>query len=332
MSYIDEEIFKSFNPDSNDFLSKLNKIDKKEFLLLLNDFFIELRSELYFDCSYTFGLELEVDKCDDIDLIDSYISKHYSDWLIKPEVDIPQGAEAVSSILIDNEANWNNLDYITLLLSKHSQITDRTSVHVHVGSHLLGIENDNFINFIKFWCFYEKLFMRFCHGEFLSERKAYGIYYRELFDVFKLITGYIFKEEKFSHYVLSRLINKSFNINFCNSKMIGDKEENATIEFRCPSGTFSPAIIQNNVNLFLSIIKYVTSNNYDSEYINFNINYLLNNENKVKDFRNLYIDDALKLSDLMYDNNLDKIYFMRQYIKDGSIATTPFQRSKQFVR
>ena len=34
---------------------------------------------------------------------------------------------------------------------------------------------------------------------------------------------------------------------------------------------------------------------------------------------------------LVFDNNLDKVYFLRQYIKDGSVSSKPFVKSRSFT-
>ena len=60
-------------------------------------------------------------------------------------------------------------------------------------------------------------------------------------------------------------------------------------------------------------MQYVTSPTYDEERINSIFKKL-----KPKDFTSYhipYIKDALLLCDLIFDNNLDKINFLKQYIK-----------------
>ena len=91
-----------------------------------------------------------------------------------------------------------------------------------------------------------------------------------------------------------------------------------TLEFRCPNGTFNPTIWQNNVNLFVKMMKYSSSSKFDKEYIDKRIKPICINEaNKI------YLEDALELADLIFDNNLDKIYFLRQYLKS-------FEKSNEY--
>ena len=46
----------------------------------------------------------------------------------------------------------------------------------------------------------------------------------------------------------------------------------------------------------------------------------------------IYLEQTIELADLIFDNNLDKIYFLSQYIKDGSVSSKTFVKSKEFTR
>ena len=37
-------------------------------------------------------------------------------------------------------------------------------------------------------------------------------------------------------------------------------------------------------------------------------------------YKESYIDQALELCDMMFDNNLDKVYFLRQYLKSFEVS------------
>ncbi|HIS17473.1 MAG TPA: amidoligase family protein [Candidatus Coprovivens excrementavium] len=106
-------------------------------------------------------------------------------------------------------------------------------------------------------------------------------------------------------------------------------------EVRCFNGTLQPEIVQNNINLITHIMIAVIEGRIDEEYVlaeyekykkkryNFDVfcailhdtakidqyNRLLDGYNKVK------IDKALKLADMIFSNELDKIYFLKQYLK-----------------
>lgn len=107
------------------------------------------------------------------------------------------------------------------------------------------------------------------------------------------------------------------------------------IEFRCFNGTLQPEIAQNNINLIAHIIEAVATGMIDEDYIeeeykrykkktyNFDVwkavildekegvryNRLLDGFGKVK------LDKAIKLADMIFRNDLDKVYFLKQYLK-----------------
>ena len=116
---------------------------------------------------------------------------------------------------------------------------------------------------------------------------------------------------------------------------VGLPSEDDHFEVRCFNGTLFPAISQNNINLITKILVAVVEGNIDKEYIleeykkykkkryNFDrfccilhsekeriqYNRLLDGFNKVK------LEKALKLADMIFDNDLDKCYFLKQYLK-----------------
>lgn len=94
-----------------------------------------------------------------------------------------------------------------------------------------------------------------------------------------------------------------------------------TIEFRSPNGTFNPIIWQNNINLICKFLSSCSNNlnaYYDEKIIQRATN-VLNTKRKSK---MLDIDGALELCDMIFDNNLDKVYFLRQYLKDYKIENS----------
>ena len=62
----------------------------------------------------------------------------------------------------------------------------------------------------------------------------------------------------------------------------------------------------------------------------------LNSEimSNIYDYNILDIDGALELVDLVFDNNLDKLYFLRQYLKDlrETRSKTLYLRSNSFTK
>ena len=45
----------------------------------------------------------------------------------------------------------------------------------------------------------------------------------------------------------------------------------------------------------------------------------------------LYLEQAIEFVDMIFDNNLDKIYFLKQYIKDISEEERSFFKTKKLT-
>lgn len=99
--------------------------------------------------------------------------------------------------------------------------------------------------------------------------------------------------------------------------------ENSTIEIRCPNGTLEPVIWQNNVKFFGKLLEYAASNTYDKELIQ-----ILGQDTSPQ----INIEKAYALAQLIFNNELDKLYFLRQYIKDGKqTKEKKLIKSKNFI-
>lgn len=46
----------------------------------------------------------------------------------------------------------------------------------------------------------------------------------------------------------------------------------------------------------------------------------LNEYYSLEFYNEIFLDQALELSDLIFDNNLDKLYFLRQYLKSFEVC------------
>ena len=104
-----------------------------------------------------------------------------------------------------------------------------------------------------------------------------------------------------------------------------------TLEFRRPNGTLEEVIWQNNINVIIKLILAINSNNFDIDYI---INKLKTNKDRIINKydsaydHELNLEKALEFVDLFYDNNLDKINFLKQYIKGYELSL----KRKELVR
>lgn len=118
---------------------------------------------------------------------------------------------------------------------------------------------------------------------------------------------------------------------------IGEEVPNVAdhFEVRCFNGTLSPEIAQNNINLITKIVVAVIEGRIDKNYVlseykkykNKRYNFdkfccMLDTEQEITQYNRLLdgfnkikMEKALKLADMIFDNNLDKLYFLKQYLK-----------------
>ncbi|MCM1370886.1 MAG: hypothetical protein NC181_03235 [Clostridium sp.] len=108
-------------------------------------------------------------------------------------------------------------------------------------------------------------------------------------------------------------------LNFCNVKfrdIFGNYDKN-TIEFRSQNATINPVIWQNNINVFSKMLVTSREKLMDEEFLDYKLKheFISYSSNKYL-YNNVNLKNVLEFVDLVFDNNLDKVYFLRQYLKN----------------
>ena len=111
-----KKIFDYFKECNNDNLSSLNGTDFKDFLSLLNLYYLELRDYLNLECEDTFGLEIEFEDSNN----DNIFNDIKSNWFLKDDGSLYNGGEVTSSTLFDAKRNWDDLRYMCDLIAQNS--------------------------------------------------------------------------------------------------------------------------------------------------------------------------------------------------------------------
>ena len=303
--------------------------DLEWLLIKLRDYQIKRRSTLNVDKRFSFGVEIEF-----CDILLLYVERRFKEsenlknWLNVYDKSCSYkadnyiiGGEVDTDILHDTKKDWDTLkEALTILKELKAHITDKNGLHVHVGSQIFGTDIKNVIRFIKVWCIFEHVIFRFSYGKSKYERSSILSFAHPIaqetalkYQFMPYMLDYL-EEPMFLH------LNKNCALNFLNYSHLTEKEErNNTIEIRCANGTLKRHIIQNTINFYLKLMLYVTNPNFDEQLID-----RLFNRLKVKelaDFNKTYFKGALILADLIFDNSLDKINFLKQYIKKDEIIS-----------
>lgn len=307
--------------------SKLSRMDLEYLLLELNRYRIRYRKELGIEETASFGLELEFE-----DVLLYYVKKEFSKhkefryWSVHEDKscsyqidDFLVGGEVASDILHDEEADWKIVSEAVMLLQKmHAHATDKTSLHVHVGTQIFGEDIQNVVKFVKVWCIFEHVIFKFAYGKQKMNRSQILYFAHPIADALKLKCKYIPRFLETLTIPKALGFDKKWAVNFKNYHYLSSEEEvNNTIEIRVANGTLERITIQNTVNFYLKLMEYVMSDKYDEALIN-----RLFMKLKPKEFdqyQHIYIKDALILIDLIFDDSLDKINFLKQYVKDEPV-------------
>lgn len=296
---------------------KENRLNSKnndlcELLVDISNFNLEYRDSLNLDKRVTFGVEIEYERMIKL-FTDFYVKRNLKGWISKCDESLVLGGEVTSPICIDEKDTWVNLKKICSFLKKRKVITDdNAGGHVHVGAHIIK-DYHSFRKFLKTYALYENILLRFLFGQSVSPRKTFLEYSFP-------ISPYILKNINRINECQSMEDIQSFlpyyrfgAINFSNIKdNMHDIKNKNTIEFRSPNGSVDEVIWQNNINTLTKFLLSVNDSNYDEEFLDYKLkNHRLSHLYGVVNLR-----DALEFCDLVFNKEIDKYYFLRQYIKD----------------
>ena len=300
-----QKIYEYIKPYLNDDFSKMSKEDLECLCHYLKSYKLELRNNL-FDKNITFGTEIEFEYANRVKIADEL--KKFPDWTLKSDASLSSGAEVVSSVLIDEAKSWEELKGVCEIISNNAHISACTSAHVHIGSQILNNKND-FVDFIKLWVSYEDIIVRYAMGEFNMLRPMTKNF-AHLF--YEKLVYYIQDASKYIDIPTSLmvLLKKERNncVNFKNFSYTDSYSLNNTIEFRLANGTFNYLVWQNNINLYVKLLLC-----RNKEAINTIFDTL--DCEAVPNYSDVNLKKALEFVDLIFDKNIDKISFLKQYLK-----------------
>lgn len=306
----------------------------------LRIFDIKYRDKINLPKNVKFGTEIEFENAcyhDTFELIQK--KKKLSKWVLKGDATVntffegkDYGGELISPILHDTKESWSQLKTACQLLRHNlALIQGRAGAHIHIDSNILKDDDNLILNLIKLWMVYEHVIYRFAYGEentmprgsiswhaspvapYINE---FLLEYDNNNKIYEEIKKMTFMKDCHLYYLFSLYVKNpnaiNTGINFHHCKGISDDELN-TIEIRCPNGTLNHITWQNNINLFTKLLIYCASSNFDKEFIDKKIKKY--KYKRLEQYSDIYFSDAVELANLIFDNELDKMYFFKQYLK-----------------
>lgn len=311
---------KTISSSGCDKLAEMRGCDLQSLLSELDDLYLTLRPKINIDKRVTFGMEIEYENADYYKItnkINDINNEFLTQW--HSGTDCTVSGEVRSPVCADTEQTWKDLKAVCgSMRNEGATAFNCAGGHIHVGSPILTKDKDCWLRFLKVWTLYEKVIYRFSYGDKLFFRKKGLQYARPIAgSLYKLIRA----ENYDSYNIFEEIITdpRRRGVNFCNvnsSNLLNTTDKN-TIEFRCPNGSVEEVIWQNNVNLFTKLLWFCRFDRFDDlidfKFKKYNDGDLLND---FKLYGEIFLPEALEFSDMIFDNNLDKIYFLKQYLKN----------------
>lgn len=308
------------NPEKNDDFVFLRGIDLQDLIVETENYLLEYRDKLNLPSDVTFGVELEYEGILK-SKIDIFINRNLKEWTSKRDGSLNSGGEIISPVMIDEIKYWQELKKVCNHLSKRKADTlHNAGGHIHIGTCVLGEDIEAWRNFLKLYTAYENIIFRFIYGDKISGRKKLFQYAPPIADLLHEELSNINKVDSLSHLsCFLPMYERYAALNFRNVDFRDPKNKcwKNTLEFRSPNATTSEIIWQNNINTFTKMLLVSRDKAMDEEFLDYKLSheYLPYSGNEYM-YNDVSLKNALEFVDLVFDNNLDKIYFLRQYLKN----------------
>lgn len=304
-------------------LSKLKKIDILHLVRTLADFHMLYRTDLGLPKNATFGYELEYEGISKA-LSDQFINTYTSNYQSKIDVSLDSGGEIISPKLTDTQKIWSELLLICDFLSSHNAITtENAGLHISAGTQLLNKDAEAWATLIELYMAFERILIRFGYGDKLNARKSF--FYSRPVGVQLLLSRNLIEKttllniKKFLWQVRQDKYNA---INFRSLSFSDQEFRENTCEFRFFNSTSQAVIIQNDINVIMKMFMSAANKSIDRDFLKTKLaeleSEIVGHKNYLQECNRIHLEESLLFADLIFDNLLDKIYFLKQYLKDFS--------------
>lgn len=342
------ELFDFIDKDKNDLISNFDNNDISMLLNLLKLYKISLRDNLGLKDNITFGFEYEFGALNE-KLIESFVKsynykcirekriKNNGFYNFKKEGTINNGFEVTTPIYKDTIDTWLQVtEMCSFLLRENAYTTNETAGHIHLGMQIIDNEPSHWINFFKLYTAYENILFRFGYGEYEKERFSAYIYSQPLSELYykRLLE---FKKRNYNISLEELLVTMQFGYKkyaLGIHKYVKEDtsyRDGKTIEFRNFNASLEPVIWQNNLNFIVHFIEYCKSDKFNHDLVNKRLDEKTDSFSILENYNQIKLNEAIELSDMIFDNNLDKLNFLRQYLKSFKVKNE-FIISDKFIK
>lgn len=223
--------------------------------------------------------------------------------------------EIKTPVFSNNEEDFMSLKNVCNGLESINVMTsNEKGIHVHTDLSVLENNNRFLETFLKLFCIYEHIIFRFSYGEENESTINMTSYSRMVsHKLYKYLKNYnrSMSYDNFLRELRELLKCKSYAINFHQKD---DSCKNETIEVRTFNSTTNSVIIQNDINLVLSIINQIVNNSIDIDLLDYRFSEYDRGFYVKEKYSDLHLDDAIEFSDMIFNDSVDKDYFLRQYV------------------
>ena len=306
------------DPRRNDTFSSLKGLDLQELIVQIENFYLIYREKLNLPKYVTLGMEIEYEGVSKSQ-VDKFIRNNLPCWNSSIDGSLNSGGEIQSPVLHDEPKVWEDLQKICEFLKENKADTlHNAGGHIHIGAHVLGDNPETWKKFLKLYIAYESVLFRFLYGDKISGRKKMLKYAEpmadKLFSRLNKIKSISSIHEMDWHLPGDKYQAINFNhIAFWN---INDSHRKNTIEYRCPNATDEEVIWQNNANALSKMMLSAKLPTLDEEFLDYKLKHeRISSTGDFYMYNEVCLKNALEFVDIVFDNNLDKVYFLRQYIK-----------------
>ena len=181
---MNNDIFKYISKSDNTSFSSFKGEELEDLFVLIDDFYMELRESLGLSNDTTFGVEIEFEESNNVEIAKWLEVNHLTSWYLHDDISLKRGGEVTSNILYDTKETYEELNTVCSIIKKQAKSLNNAGGHIHIGSQIINRDSKNLLNLLKLWAVYENIIFRFSYGEYLTGRRNIDHYAKAMHDEF----------------------------------------------------------------------------------------------------------------------------------------------------